>query len=252
MTAIIIAKQREHIHILTDAAVYTAKKVIAFANKVLTIPHFPLAITTAGSAGATPWLALELAQHFSGWDDLIDNPSPRLPGIVARCGIEIGTDVMIVGVSKTRGPEAYSFRLNDELPLTSCREEVEASPYWASSPGELVKLPDLIMTPVPSCQVAAAHYEGIDLDAEPADVIWGMRKIVNMQRQIDLPGIGGIGGHALLTTLSIDGVTQGVVETWSEDQIGETLCPAKIDWKKWHAENPKPGSARKAALRVVH
>jgi hypothetical protein len=219
---------------------------VAFGTKVFTVPHWPGLVTNVGNGGATILLGTALSQEFSSFDDLIARRDSKLPQMVAGCGIPTGADVLLVGISEQRGPESYVFRINDDLPLTTSREEAEASAYWADRPCELIKLPAVVMTPVPPPEMSiAANWEGIDVDADPELVIWSLRKHLEMQRQIVLPeGIGGIGGHGQLTTISADGITQRIIQRWPEDKIGARLRPCPIDWKKWHADNPKPGTGR--------
>jgi hypothetical protein len=44
-----------------------------------------------------------------------------------------------------------------------------------------------------------------------------------------------IGGHAVLTTVTRDGVTLRVVHVWPEDQPAKRIEPAPIDWSAWRA-----------------
>jgi hypothetical protein len=91
--------------------------------------------------------------------------------------------------------------------------------------------------------VLPAAYEGVDLEAEPAEVIWSLRKIVEMQRHCAASrDFGAIGGFATCTSVSAEGITQRMLARWCEDQIGAPLRPAPPDWKLWHVENPKPGT----------
>jgi hypothetical protein len=137
------------------------------------------------------------------------------------------------------------FRTDNSLPAIGTRAEVEASPYWAP-PYTVVKLEDeILMMPVPANQVEPAHYEGVDLDAEPAEVIWSLHKILEMQRHMDLPSeIGGIGGFGTVTSIYPDRIEQRVLVRWPEDRIGGRLRPEPLDWDRWHRENPKPGVSR--------
>lgn len=246
MTAIIIARQHDRVHLVTDAAVYTRDQVVAsFGNKVYSAPHIPCVITVTGNAAATECYGSVLTNTFSTFDDMIAGAEVVISELMKLHPLPGGgTDIMMAGVSASRGPEAYYFRTNDDLPLAQTREEVEASELFAP-PGTLVKLPDLVVSPVPHDQVAPANYEGIDPDA----LEWSFRKILEMMRHTTLPeGIGGIGGFATMTTITADSIEQRVIQRWPDDKLGEPLRPGPIDWQKWHAENPKP-AARK--LRVV-
>jgi hypothetical protein len=75
-------------------------------------------------------------------------------------------------------------------------------------------------------------------------VLWSMRKVLAMQRHMKRPdGLGGIGGFGQLTSISADGITQRIIERWP-DVLGAPLRPGPIDWTRWHADNPKPGTGR--------
>lgn len=254
MSAIVCVCQPQHnlVHVATDAAMYREdQSVVAFGSKVYPISHWPGLVTCVGNAVAVPLFGWELAQHFASWDELIENGADamsRLAGIVDVHGIPHAS-VLLAGISAQRGPEAYTFQTTVEVPPGMTREEAESSPYF-QPPYVLVKLPDVIMNPVapPEISIAAA-YEGIDTEADPEAVAWSIRKVLAMQRGMELPeGIGGIGGWAELSTVSEVDVTQRVIERWPEDRIGAPLHHGPIDWKAWHRSNPKPGQSR---LKVV-
>jgi hypothetical protein len=245
MTAIICVTQRKHglVHLVTDAAIYRhGEGVVAFGSKVRTIPHWPGVLTTAGSSAAASLFADDLSQQFSTWDEFAESDLSRLAKVVTDWGLSHAS-VVLVGISEKRGPESYTFQTTQTLPPGTTQEEAEANEYFAPS-FKLVKLPDTVMTPVPPADVSlAANYEGIDVDADPSTVVWSMRKVLEMQRDMPLPGdIGGIGGFATLTTVSAEGVSQRIVEQWPGDRIGAPLRPAAIDWAQWHIDNPKPGA----------
>jgi len=238
---------------VTDAAIYqNGSGVVAFGTKVSTVSHWPGALTTAGSAAASALFARELSQQFSTWDDMVENGErdlPELGKIVADYGLSHAT-VVLVGYSAKRGPESYTFQTTLTLPPGTTAEEAAASPYY-QPPFALVKLPDVIMTPVcPPEMSIAAKYEGIDVEADPDVVAWSMHKVIEMQRHMPLPyGVGGIGGFAEIATVSERGVTTRVLHRWPEDKIGGPLRPKPTNWSRWHIENPKP--KRGPALQVV-
>jgi hypothetical protein len=243
MTAIGITAQKRFglIHLLGDAAIYTPQHgVEAFGTKVFPIPHLPAAVTSLGNSHATVLFGHALSQSHS-FDRLVESAPDVIPALIAAGDWQVGGQVIIAGISETRGPESYMFRLNDELPATNTREDVEASSYWGSNAGTLIKLGDIVMSPVPTLQdVIAADFEGIDADADPDTVIWSMSKHLEMQRHMTLPAdIGGIGGFAQLTTISPYGITQRVLHRWP-DEIGGFLRPEPVDWVVWHRRNPKP------------
>jgi hypothetical protein len=247
MTAIVIAAQpkRGLVHVLTDAAQYRDGKVICFGNKSAPVPQWPGVITCTGSAFNTTLFRSGLAERFSTWDDMIAGAESELPQMVKDYGLSWST-VVLAGISRSRGPELYSFDNDARLPDHISGAEKDASPYH-SEPFKLIRLPDVIMSPpvTDAATLVGADFEGIDVDADPDSVIWSMRKHLAMQRAMPLPdGIGGIGGFGELSTVSADGVTHRIVDRWPGDEIGAPLHHGPADWVAWHRDNPKPGTSR--------
>jgi hypothetical protein len=218
--------------------------VVGFSTKVFPVAHWPGLITTVGNGAMVPLFGWSLARRFSTFDELIAGASAVLPDLVKSYELPSGGDIFFVGISDERGPEAYVASTDGVAPPLATREELEASEFYGNELFTLVKLPDLVMTPVPSDQVVPANYEGIDVDADTETVIWSLRLILEMQRQTKLyPGVGGIGGFGQVTTISGDGITQRMLQRWPADKLGAPLRPGPIDWVEWHAANPKPTSA---------
>lgn len=256
MTAVVLACQKRHniFHLATDSALYQHdQRVVGFGTKVTPISHWPGVVTCTGNAAAVPLFGWELAKQFANWDAFIagaDAGLSRLAEMVAEFGISHAA-VLLAGISATRGPEAYTFQTTETLPPGVTREEAEASPYF-QPPYVLVKLPDIIMTPVAPPEMAiAANYQGIPVDGDPEMVVWSIRKVLAMQRAMDLPaGIGGIGGWVELSTVSLDGISQKIVDRWHGDGIGGPLRPNPIDWTQWDRDNPAPGVSRLKANKL--
>ena len=253
MTAIVIVSQPRFgcVHIGTDAAIYREHEgVVAFGNKVVPIAHLSAAITGAGNASAGALLGRSFGCEFTSWDDVVERAPAVLPMLTKSYGLPNGAVMILAGISKKRGAEAYSFSLDDSLPPDTTRAEMEASEYHAA-PFQFVKLPDHVNTPVPPAEIIqAANFEGFDADEDPDVVRWSILKLLTMQRAMPLPdGIGGIGGFAEITTVSESEITQRIVKRWP-DKIGAPLRPEPIDWSRWCAQNPKP-KTRRPALRVV-
>lgn len=250
MTAIIIATQRNRglVHVAVDAAVYDRDHVItAFGTKVFTVPHWPGLVTSAGNCGATILLGTALSQEFATFDELVENSDDRLPGLVAGCGLPTGADVFLAGISEKRGPESYAFRTDDSVPSSATSEAADA--FWNGNVCRLVRLADndIAMMPIPIDQFVPAsfNFDDVKLDADPELIIWTVQKLLEMMRQSEVTReIGAIGGCASVTTISAQGISQRMLQRWSEDRIGAPLRPAPVDWERWHRDNPRPTSTR--------
>jgi hypothetical protein len=254
MTAIVIAKQRDRIHLATDAASYTSdSSVVCFGSKVHTLPHWPGAISVSGIAVAQPILAVELGQKFATFDDVIEGAQEALPGILEPYHLPRGATIYLVGISAKQGPVAYTFRTDDSLPATGTREDAESSEYWGSAAFELVPVGDLCVMPNPADQVVPANFTGIRRDDDLETALWSLRKILTMQRATILPeGVGSIGGWGMVTSISADRIEQRIVVRWPADTVGAPLQPMPTDWTTWHRFNPRPGERRKRhGLRLV-
>jgi hypothetical protein len=255
MSAVIIAPQPNHgcIHVATDAAVYADGVVDSFRAKHFPIPHWPGVITNLGNAAVTILLGEVISGEFATFDDFVDGADDFLPDFLPRCGIPTAAEVIVAGFSRLRGPEAYSFRVGDDVPPVNSAEEVAGSPYWQREQYKLLKLPSqLVLSPQPVDQVVPAHWQGCDLDADPEEALWSIRKMLQMQRHTELPEhIGGVGGFAQVTSVFSDRIEQRVVTRWSEDKVGVRLRPAPLDWTRWHQENPRPNQRPASVLRLV-
>jgi hypothetical protein len=233
------------VHIAVDAASYFGGKVAAFGCKTFSVPQWPGLVTSAGNATAMPVFGIELSQRFPRWDDLIAGASPPVLRTLAEpYGLRLGAEVWLAGISAERGPEAFVFYTDGELPDTGCGEKLPP-PFVLR---ELVD--DLMLRPVANDQVVPAHWTGIHDDDDVETVHWKLKKVLTMQRFTKLPDeVGGIGGFGTAITISADAITQRVVCRWPEDQIGIRIRPGQIDWDRWHRDNPKPGALPMSKLK---
>jgi hypothetical protein len=241
MTANIVLSQHDCIHVANDSAFYeTPDRVDSFAPKAFPIASWPGVIVGTGIEGAPTLLSIKLPQAFRTFDELVEGAEFRLPQLVNDYQLPYAS-IILAGISAERGPEAYSFRTNDDYPTWIPEEKITASKYEGTRPCELVKLGALVMNPVPADQVQAANWQGVKSDAPLDDVLWSLRKLLEMQRHTVLPDdVGGIGGFGMVTSVYADRIEQRVIVEWPEDQIGVKLRPAAVDWDAWHRDNPRP------------
>jgi hypothetical protein len=120
----------------------------------------------------------------------------------------------------------------DELAEAATPAETHRKPLKLFKPGETSGLND---------HGLEEHHDVSHED--PATVVWSIRKIIEMQRHMNLPPeIGGIGGFAQIATVSAIGIEQRIIQRWPEDRVGAQLRPAPINWAEWHASNPRSSS----------
>jgi hypothetical protein len=200
----------------------------------------------AGQAVVQPVLASELSQKFDDFDDAIARGPTEMPGIFAPYNFPTIAECFIVGISPTRGPEAYVFRTADDLPLGVTEAEARAAGYYDRKPFQFMKLNGVVCVPAPDREtVLAANNTGISPDHDPERVTWGLHKALQMQRSMKLPpGIGSIGGFGQVTSVYPDRIEQRIVCRWPDDEVGAPLKPIKTDWKEWHRYHPMPGASQ--------
>lgn len=246
MTAVAVFTQpsRGAVYMVTDAALYDSCSgaIITFENKTALVKHWPGAVTNTGNAAATSLAVGALGNVFQTWDGMVTGAEDFLARVVPTWDLQSGADVILAGISATRGPEAYTFRIDDELPVLATQEQAAASKYWAERPFKLVRLGKLVMAPVPHDQILPANWEGISDDADDAEIEWSMKKLIGMQRHMSLPdSIGGIGGFATITKITSNGIDQRLLLEWPEDRTGGRIRPGPIKWSEWYRTNPRPG-----------
>ncbi len=266
MTAFNVVSQPKYgcIHVASDAAIYVdGIGVTGFNTKVVPLQHLNCVITGNGERSVIVAVAnaLGLERDF---DTLVENAPGTLPLFAEQLKQASVTQIVIAGVSETRGPEFYNFRVGDRLPekIADMRDAFENSPGWSPNPGEIVKMSEFVNAPPAAIDdVIAADFDGFDVDEPPDVVVWNLLKCLEMQRQLAWStGEGHIGGFAQLTTVTSEGITQRILKRWPDIPFVGDIFPEPIDWKQWHIDNPKPGTLsrlkrsiaeRKAAKRSM-
>lgn len=245
MTAINVVCQKQHncLHLVTDGATYTNEGIlVGLGTKVFTEPNWPGVVAGRGSAIAVPLLGAALSNSFATFDAMIDNIEIVLEGMVKYYGIKGDAELIIAGFSERReGPESYLIKTSDALPFGIAPGKAKASGFVPDA-FKLLRLPDIVNGPVAQKEVViAAAFEGFTTNDEPAFVVAGLAKLIEIQRHsIYDDGIHWIGGYAQLTTINSAGIHQRILQRWPEDRIGELMKPAPIDWENWSRPPQSP------------
>ncbi|MCK1629661.1 hypothetical protein [Bradyrhizobium sp. 162] len=247
-TNVIISPKHQTIHVVTDAASYDRNGVLAgFVPKFYTVPGWPGGIAIRGMTVATPILGYELTARFPTFDSLIAGIEYELPAIVASWQLTSHIEMLVVGFSESRGgPESYVIETTAETPIgvpAGTKGEYLPDPFI------LLRLPNVIAGPViPGNIVIDAWFEGLSENDEASVLKNKLRKVIEMQRHsLYDDGIHWIGGYAQHTIISREGITQCLLQQWPEDQIGQRITPAPIDWREWNVRHGFSPGRRLAA-----
>ena len=132
---------------------------------------------------------------------------------------------------------------------------------FSHEPFKLIELDGFTAHPPPAehpakCGLSFAVSNADDIsDAMNAELdllhMLEMQRRNKMALRPGMPEAYWVGGLALLTTINESGVTQRVVHRWNEDQIGEPITPASINWQAWRAEKSAKFKKPAPALSLV-
>ena len=98
----------------------------------------------------------------------------------------------------------------------------------------LTELPIISMPPPSREDFRAAGYD-LRADLEKVDPESYLLHCMEIQRRKRFDGRHVVGGHAVLTTVTRDGVAQRAVHSWPEDRAGKPIKPKPMDWQGWKA-----------------
>ena len=254
-TNVFCQRQRNCLHVVTDAAIYDASGVVrGLGSKIFPITHWPGVICIRGAAKAvlvSQWLSGE----FADFDAAVDGIEAILPTFAAAADLHMDSELILAGWSASRSaPESYIVTTGNELP-TGCDEEMATEAPYLPPAFKLKRLPDAVEgPPLTESIISAANHEPLDLDCSPERAIWHLKKTIEMQRQVGhSDGVYWVGGFAQLATITPSGITQQTLQRWPEDRIGERMFPSPVDWDQWHRDNPRPieqAGVSEAALAV--
>lgn len=255
---ILFQRQRKAVHMMVDGAGYDANGVVlSISQKAFALPTLHAAISSLGIGMAGQLFAIQLERHFTTFDDMIERIEGVAPGIyesLLDVGIGTVTDVAltIIGWSEAEaGPAAYTLLMNEPESEAYIRErnarhdaEFGAGARVGGAAFTLSRCDFSTINPPPVrplTDLEFPDYQFVDDLGEIANPEIDLLHILEAQRRRKFatrPGCDEahkVGGLALLTSITKDGVSQKVVHRWLEDRVGETIKPLPIDWKSWRA-----------------
>jgi hypothetical protein len=209
-------------------------------NKAHLLRGMRAALAATGPALLAGFIAEHVEREYSSFDELVANGSERIKELFRqyvdthRNGDAVSSLTLVGWHEKENRPAAYGVDM----------ETVGSKADWvnANNPhegfGVATELTELKIGAVP-CPTLEQHLAaGYDLlgDLDAKDPATDLVHLLEIQRRMFFDGVSYVGGLATLTTITADGVAQRVVHRWLEDQPGQKIVPAPIDWATWRAE----------------
>jgi hypothetical protein len=236
MSAINVLVQTDAAHLMTDGLSYIDGVPCEVAlNKTHLLRGMRAALSATGPALLAGYIAEHVEREYGSFDDLVACGGNRIKALFReyidahRNGDGVSALTLIGWHEKENRPAAYGL---DMETAGQKADWVNANNPHPDGFGVVTELTELKVGAVPCPtleQYLAAGYDILgDLDAK--DAATDLLHILEIQRRMLFDGVSYVGGHAMLTTVTAVGVSQKVVHRWPEDQPGQKIEPAPIDW----------------------
>jgi len=208
-------------------------------NKAHRLYRLNAVVAATGPAQFGEWMSTRLA--YKSFDNLIETAEWQITHHFKRYAREYrdGDAVSCVVLAgwheKEERPAIYSIELETAGTPKALlvRQNAEFEEKHVAT--RLTELPIIAMPPPSREEFQEAGFDLI-ADVEKVDPESYLLHCMEIQRRKRFDGRHVVGGHAVLTTVTRDGVTQRVVHRWPEDRVGKTIRPKPMDWKAWKAE----------------
>lgn len=219
MSAFYAVAYEDRVELLTDGAIYQPDGTLTdIRRKVWTSDRLPMAITGRGDSGLVEVMAnVMLTVSCIG---TFDKAVERIDGMLQRRaekGAHADFEMVICGISETRGPVIYYF-------ATVNAHGIDGFEPWRlhRMPGEFGGGNPLTDDEIASLGDASTGLLDV---AVPLFNTMRMKKGVNPVSP-DLPPLYGIGGHIDWTIVAANGAETMRIHEWP-DVIGEKIDPAR-------------------------
>jgi len=233
-------------HMLVDGLCYHNGEVTKVdSEKAYVLRGMRAAVAATGDAKTAYFFQAAIEQEFTKFEDVVAAGSEFfVQGFKAFanrfCSGNAVSNVVLIGwLEMENRPAAFGIDL------------VEGAGNWASSRrssgdpiGILAELPIIAVPPPSLDEIMAANYP-LGSAGDPVGPEEKILHLMEVQRRI--PADDGkfyVGGQAMLTTITAQGVTQRVIRQWPEDKPGELVRPAEIDWAAWREKRATAGMSR--------
>lgn len=239
MSAISALVQSNAVHMMTDTLLYVQGKVIQTDfPKCLPIRGMRAAIASTGPASFAYLLAEMLATSCTTFDEVVTKDREWFRGAFdwyvenERAGASEYATVALIGwLEGEDRPAAFAIELSNGGEKAAWVKGNSSHVDPDSVAHDLVELP-IMANPTPPVEdlITAGWPLGVDRDTRDAEAdLLHMLEIQRRRRASD--GKYYVGGHAVLTTVTRDGVTQRAVHRWPEDRAGKPIRPKPMDWR---------------------
>lgn len=243
MSACLALKQRNAASLLVDSAVYDRDGLLRSVSvtKVIAMPTLRAAFAGTGPVVNAELIATALTFRFATFDDLVANAEEVIPELFDEVaeerlnGDSSGTFYLVGWHERKDRPGCYAMNLWSE---GSSRVALVLDESGIQGPFERGKLEDTPAggTPLPAPELRAAAGWPRSKVIDDLDPAVDLLHLMEVQRQEEIRGRHWVGGRAVLTSVSREGITQRVVHTWNEDKVGHFIQPLPIDWPTWRRE----------------
>jgi len=221
-------------HMLVDGLCYHNGEVTEVSTeKAFLLRGMRSAIAATGDARTGYFFQAAIEQEFTRFEDVIAAGSEffvqSFKAFANRfCGGNAVSNVVLIGWFESENrPAAFGIDL-----VAGCGQWKSSRRSCDDPIGVLAELPIIAVPPPSLDEIIAANYPiGSAGDAvEPEDKLLHLMELQRRSPADD--GKFYVGGQAMLTTITADGITQRVMQRWEEDRIGELVQPVEIDWAR--------------------
>lgn len=248
MSAIVALVQSKAAHLMTDGLLYADGEVIQtdFA-KCLPLKGMRAAICATGPASFGYHVAGVLEANYASFDEVVALSSDYYRGLFDwfanryRNGNAVSTLVMVGWLERENRPACFTIELSTE---GSEKERLRRNSHYTREEDmarDLVELP-IVANPAPTLDAIEAAGWPLLVEADELNAEADLLHMMEIQRREQQDGGKYyVGGQAVLTTVTAEGVTQRIVHAWPEDEVGEEIVPQEIDWAAWRMERETSG-----------
>jgi hypothetical protein len=223
MSAINVIRQNNSVHVLTDAAAYDERgTIIAIAPKVWQMPHLNCLFAVRGPKLAAPLVVDAIGGIHTSYDELRDNIAEDLrravaafEPIFAQCGFGADLDLVIAGISESRGPDSY---------LIATHRRYGTEPFKVAQMGPLAAAPadPAIQKRLLSVLPAGATADSLDPATDGLRILQVQRDaVVSVGKSAKAMKV--VGGFAQLSSVTRDGISTRVLHRWPDCIMGQPV-----------------------------